>query len=84
MPSKNHSFLAVARAGRFGGRMPSKNHSFHVVVAGKAGNDHVKMEILGRRPEGTRPPQTPPGESPTKIQQQIRRVQWSIQQRWAS
>ena len=28
--------------------MPSKNHSFRVVVAGFAGNDHAKMEILGR------------------------------------
>ena len=28
--------------------MPSKNHPFLVVVAGCAGNDHEKMEILGR------------------------------------
>jgi hypothetical protein len=32
------------------------NHSFLVLVAGKAGNQHQKMEISGRHPEGTRPP----------------------------
>jgi hypothetical protein len=29
--------------------VPSKNHPFLVLVAGKAGNEHEKIETLGRR-----------------------------------
>jgi hypothetical protein len=41
---------AVARqAGGLEGCKPSKYLSFLVVVAGKAGNHHQKIKILGRR-----------------------------------
>jgi len=38
----------MEHAGGLEGCKPSKNHPFLVVVAGKAGNHHEKMENLGR------------------------------------
>jgi len=42
------------------GCKPSKKHSFLVLIAGKAGNQHQKMEISRRPGALWAPPRTPP------------------------
>ena len=40
--------LGIRPHGGLEGLQPSKNHPFLVLVAGEAGNEHEKIDILGR------------------------------------
>src|SRR6187401_828415 len=49
LPSINLSYAVARQVGGLEGRRPSKDHSFLLLVAGKAGHEQQKIEILGRR-----------------------------------